>query len=91
MKSAKKVGAKKVKLTWKKVKGCTGYEIYVSNKKGASYKKVANVKKWKKVSCIVKKGIKKKKTSYFKVRAYRKAAGKTYYGAFSNVKKVKMK
>ncbi len=91
LKSAKKVGAKKVKLTWKKVKGCSGYEIYVSNKKGAGYKKVANVKKWKKVSCIVKKGIKKKKTSYFKVRAYRKAAGKTYYGAFSNVKKVRMK
>lgn len=91
LKSAKKTGTKKVKLTWKKVKGCSGYEIYVSNKKGAGYKKVANVKKWKKVSCIVKKGIKKKKTSYFKVRAYRKAAGKTYYGAFSNVKKVRMK
>lgn len=91
LKSAKKTGTKKVKLTWKKVKGCSGYEIYVSNKKGAGYKKVANVKKWKKVSCIVKKGIKKKKTSYFKVRAYRKAAGKTYYGAFSNVKKVRMR
>lgn len=91
LKSAKKTGTKKVKLTWKKVKGCTGYEIYLSTKKSSGYKKSANVKKWKKVTGVVKKGVKKKKTYYFKVRAYRKAAGKTYYGAFSNVKKVRMK
>ena len=91
LKSAKKTGAKTVKLTWKKVKGCTGYEIYISRKKSSGYKKSANIKKWKKVTGIVKKGIKKKKTYYFNVRAYRKAAGKTYYGAFSNVKKVKMR
>ena len=35
--------------------------------------------------------LKKKKTYYFKIRTYRKAGGTTYYGNYSNVKKMKVK
>jgi len=35
--------------------------------------------------------LKKGKTYYVKVRAYRKMNGKTYYGSYSSVKKVKIK
>lgn len=90
LKKTKKVAKNKVQLTWKKVKKATGYEVYQSTKKNGTYKKVKTVKKTKVVSYKTK-SLKKKKTYYFKVRTYRKVAGKTYYGAFSNVKKVKMK
>ena len=90
LKSAKKQSAKSVRLTWKKVKGCTGYEVYMSKKKNSGYKKIATLKKAKKVT-YTKKKLKKKKTYYFKVRTYKTVNGKKYYSTFSNVKKVKMK
>lgn len=88
LKKAKKSG-KKVQLTWKKVKTATGYEVYQATKKNGKYKKVKTIKKNKVVTCKTKSL--KKKTYFFKVRTYRKVAGKTYYGAFSNVKKVVVK
>lgn len=90
LKSAKKQSATSVRLTWKKVKGCTGYEVYMSKKKNSGYKKIATLKKAKKVT-YTKKKLKKKKTYYFKVRTYKTVNGKKYYSTFSNVKKVKMK
>ena len=90
LKSAKKQSARSVRLTWKKVKGCTGYEVYMSKKKNSGYKKIATLKKAKKVT-YTKKKLKKKKTYYFKVRTYKTVNGKKYYSTFSNVKKVKMK
>ena len=90
LKSAKKQSAKSVRLIWKKVKGCTGYEVYMSKKKNSGYKKIATLKKAKKVT-YTKKKLKKKKTYYFKVRTYKTVNGKKYYSTFSNVKKVKMK
>lgn len=90
LKSAKKQSAKSVRLTWKKVKGCAGYEVYMSKKKNSGYKKIATLKKAKKVT-YTKKKLKKKKTYYFKVRTYKTVNGKKYYSTFSNVKKVKMK
>ena len=68
----------------------TGYEVYQSTKKNSGYKKVKTLKKNKAITYQTKK-LKKKKTYYFKIRTYRKVAGKTYYGVFSNVKKVTIK
>lgn len=90
LKSAKKQSTRSVRLTWKKVKGCTGYEVYMSKKKNSGYKKIATLKKAKKVT-YTKKKLKKKKTYYFKVRTYKTVNGKKYCSTFSNVKKVKMK
>lgn len=89
LKKAKKSG-NKVQLTWKKVKAATGYEVYQATKKNGKYKKVKTVKKNKVVTCKTK-ALKAKKTYFFKVRTYRKVAGKTVYGEFSNVKKVVLK
>ena len=90
LKSVKKTGTKKAKLNWKKVKAASGYEIYMSTKKSSGYKKIKTIKKAKTVT-FTKSGLKKKKTYYFKVRTYRTANGVTYYGNYSNVKKVKIK
>lgn len=88
LKKVKKSG-KKAQLTWKKVKAATGYEVYQAVKKNGKYKKVKTIKRNKVVTYKTKSL--KKKTYFFKVRAYRKVAGKTVYGAFSNVKKMTIK
>ena len=90
IKSIKKLKKNQAKLTWKKVKNATGYEVYQSMKKNSGYKKVKTITKNKTVTYKVGK-LKKKKTYYFKIRTYRKAGGTTYYGNYSNVKKMKVK
>lgn len=90
IKSIKKLKKNQAKLTWKKVKNATGYEVYQSMKKNSGYKKVKTITKNKKVTYKAGK-LKKKKTYYFKIRTYRKAGGTTYYGNYSNVKKMKVK
>lgn len=80
--------AKKAKISWSKVNGSGGYEIYMSARKNSGYKKVKTVTGGKKGS-YVKGGLKPNKTYYFKVRACRKANGQKLYGGFSAVKTVK--
>ena len=88
----KKITSKKkqAKLTWKKITGATGYEIQMSKKKASGFKKIATIKKAKTVT-YTKKKLKSRKTMYFRVRAYRKVGKITYYGAYSAVKKIKIK
>lgn len=78
---------KKIKIQWKKVKGCAGYQIWMSNKKNGKYTLVKTTKSAKATSCIIKN--KKKKKVFIKVRAY-KIVGKTkVYGNYSKAKQVK--
>ena len=86
LKSAK-AGKKKATLKWKKAAGAKKYQVYRANKKNGKFKKVVTVKK----TSFVNKKLKKGKTYFYKVRAIAKADGKTYKGAFSKVKKVKVK
>lgn len=79
-----------VVLSWKKQKNATGYEIYRSTKKKGKYKKIATIKKVSKATYTNKK-LKKGKTYYYKVRAYKTQSGKKVYGTFSTIKKVKIK
>lgn len=90
LKTVKKSGKNKMKLTWKRISGCTGYQIFMSNKKSSGYKKIATIKKNKTIS-YTKTKLKKGKTYYFKVRTYKKVGKTTYYGSDSNVRKLKMK
>ena len=86
----KNVKGKKVKLTWKKVKNISGYEIiYATNKKFTKSKKTVKVKSSKNSKVITK--LKKKKKYYFKIRAYRITSGKKVSGAWSKIKSVKIK
>ena len=90
LKSVKKSGTGKMKLTWGKVTSASGYQIYMSNKKSSGYKKIATITKNKTVT-YTKTKLKKGKTYYFKIRTYRKAGSKIYYGSYSNIRYLKMK
>ena len=80
-------GKCKVKATWKKLTNISGYQIqYAPNKK---FKK-AKRKTVKSTSVTIKK-LKKKKTYFVRVRAYKLVDGKKVYGKWSVVKKVKIK
>lgn len=76
------------KLTWKKVAGADGYEIYRSTSKNGKYKKIKTVSA--KNKNYKNSGLKKRKTYYYKVRAYKKVKGRIFYSSFSAQKKVKM-
>ncbi len=80
----------KAGLTWKKISKCSGYEIYMATGKKGKYKKIKTMTGNKKLS-YTKTGLSRKKTYYFKVRAYKKVNGKKIYGAFSAPKAVNMK
>ena len=85
-----KLTAKKKKLNvkWKKVSGATGYEVmYATNNKFTKNKKTVTVKKNK----VTIKNLKPKKKYFVKVRAYKLANGRKYYGKWSKVVKKKIK
>ena len=81
----KKTASTKVKVSWKKVSGASGYRIYRSTSKNGTYKKVKSITNGSKLTWTNTK-LKKKKTYYYKVRAYRKVDSKNIYGAYSAVK-----
>lgn len=90
-KVAVKNSAKKTaKLSWKKVAGADGYEVYRSNAAKGKFKKIATSKSGKSVSYTNKK-LSKNKTYYYKVRAYKNVKGKKVYGEYSKVVKIKIK
>ena len=90
-KVAVKNSAKKTaKLSWKKVAGADGYEVYRSNSAKGKFKKIATSKSGKSVSYTNKK-LSKNKTYYYKVRAYKNVKGKKVYGGYSKVVKIKIK
>lgn len=74
------------KLNWKKVPGASGYEIYRANKQKNKYKKVGNTKR----TTYKNQKLTKKRTYFYKVRAYRVVSGKKVYGNFSGIKKIKI-
>ena len=83
------VKGKKIKVTWKKVSGVTGYKVRFALSKAKLKKaKVKTVKK--NISSYIIKKLKKKK--YFvQVRAYKVVNKKIYMGAWSNVKSTKVR
>ena len=80
---------KAASLKWKKDSYVIGYELYHSSKKTSGFQLVGTLKKNTYTACIhnrLKAG-----NHYYKVRSYIVADGVTYYGAFSNVKGIKIK
>ena len=84
------VKTRSAKLTWKKVTGATGYQVYRSRKKSSGFKRITTIKKNSTVRYTNKK-LRKGRTYYYKIRAYRTVNGKTVYGKFTTVKAVKIK
>lgn len=80
----------------------TGYQISYSYKKNFKGQKIKDLKKFKYKKIKVKrkkytivsykvKGLKRKKTAYIRVRAYKQVGKTKVYGKWSSVKKVKIK
>ena len=84
---ASKQSDTKVKLTWDKVKNAEKYQIYYSAN-GGKYKKLATVS-GSKTSYTNSKLDFKKNDYKFKIRAYDKVDGTTYYGSYSKAVTVK--
>ncbi|NBI62773.1 hypothetical protein D3Z38_06805 [Clostridiales bacterium] len=91
LKKAKSIKRGALKLTWKRDKKVTGYQAVVAtDKKFKKNKKSAFITKNKTVTKIFTK-LKRKKAYFAKVRAYKKAGKTKVYGAYSKVKKVKVR
>lgn len=80
---------KTAKVKYKKMTGATGYQVAysTSSKFTKSKTKTASIKGTTKTLKSLKKG----KTYYVKVRAYKTVGKVRYYGAYSKVKKIKIK
>ena len=85
-----KAGKKRAAIRWKKVSGASGYKVYRSAKKNGKYKAVKTIKKQRTVTFTNKK-LKKGKTWYYKVRAYRTVKGKKVYSPYSKAVKAKIR
>lgn len=89
-KATKKKAVKKIKISLKKLKKVTGYQVYILTKKKS--KKVLVRKFVKKTNFTLKSSkFENRKKLFVKVRAYVTADGKRKYGKWSKIKKVKIK
>ena len=73
------VSTSQIRLTWKKVAGATGYQVFRSSSKTGTF---TAIRKINALSMIVT-GMEPGNTYYFKVRAFRKINTATYYGPMS--------
>lgn len=88
--SAKSTSKKKIKASWSKVKGASGYQVMWSTYKNFSKNyKTKSVKA--KYSSKTVTTAQSKKTYYVRVRAYKTISGKKVYSQWSSTKKVKTK
>ncbi|MDO4336876.1 MAG: hypothetical protein Q4C91_02180 [Eubacteriales bacterium] len=73
-----------VTVSWGKVSGADGYEVYTASSASGTYRKVKTVGSGTfKTSLRIENG----KSLYIKVRAYKKDNGNKVYGAYSSAKK----
>ena len=79
-----------IHLSWKKVKGAKGYEIYRATSQKGRYKKCKTVLSGSKTS-YTDGNLPAGKTYYYKVRAYKTSGSKKVYGAYSIVAKKTVK
>lgn len=87
LKTPKNKKGKKIVASWSTVKGAKGYQVqYAANK---NFKKKSSVST-KKTTYTIKK-LKKNKIYYIRVRAYNTNGTEKTYGAWSKIRKVKVK
>lgn len=88
--SAKSTSKKKIKASWSKVGGASGYQVMWSTYKNFSKNYKTKSVKAKSLSKTVT-AAQSKKTYYVRVRAYKTISGKKVYSQWSNTKKLKTK
>ena len=82
----------KITVSWKKVTGATGYQVYCSTKKGSGYKLVGTITKGSTVKYVDKSSKKAGTKYYYKVRAVgNNEAGVPIYSSYSTPKYAKAK
>ena len=79
-----KYGKNKVKITYQKITGASGYQIYRSNSKNGKYSLIKTTSNKSFINSI-----KLKRTYYYKVRAYKIINKKRIYSGYSNIKSIK--
>jgi len=72
-----------IKISWDKVVGASGYEIYRATSLTGSYRRIVSTS----VVSYTNKGLSDSKTYYYKVRAYTKSGGKKVYSGDSSIVK----
>ena len=82
-----KKSKKYIRVKWTNIQGETGYQIYRSTKKSKGFKLVKTVKSTYAKSTAIK--TTRKKTYYYKIRAYKTVNGKKIYGPWSAAVKFK--
>ena len=88
IRNIRKKSKKAATISWNKVSSVQGYQLYRSTSKSGRYQCIKTLSS--KSSSYKNSGLKKKKTYYYKIRAYKKVNGKTFYSGFSAIKKIKM-
>jgi len=83
---ATKAASGQAKISWSKQANVSGYQVVRATSENGTYYSVATTGK---LTCI-NKNLTAGKTYYYKVRAYKTVSGKRVYGAYSNVKSVKV-
>lgn len=81
---------KVAKVSWKKVSGASGYSIYRATSKNGQYEYVKNIDSGS-TSSYINTGLKKGKTYYYKIKAYKIVNGSKVYSSYSPLKYIKVK
>lgn len=85
----KAISGKRAQLTWKKLSGVSGFQIYRSTHKTNGYQLVKTVRGT--TTAYTDGNLRKNSYYYYKIRPYQICNGKRVYGPFSNVMAVKIK
>ncbi len=78
------------RISWSKVSGASGYEIYYKKSSKAKYKKLKTVNNPNVRVCTVR-GMKSGDRAYFRIRAFRKNGSKKVYSALNPLKVITVK
>ncbi|MDD6065316.1 MAG: lectin like domain-containing protein [Firmicutes bacterium] len=86
LRSLKKKSSKTAVLSWKRVSGASGYEVF-RRESGKKWKKLKTIKKAETVQTKV--SLKSGRTCYYRIRAYKTKNGRKIYGDFSTSRKIR--
>lgn len=79
--------SKTVKVSWNKISGAKGYEIYRSTSKNENYSKTSTTSSLS----YTNKNLTKNKKYYYKIRAYKVVNNKKVYSSFSSIQLISAK
>lgn len=85
---SKKAG--QARISWTKVSGADGYEIYYKKSASQTYKKVKTINNANVRICTVR-GLKSGNKAYFRVRAFKKVGSKKVYSSMNKLKVITVK